>query len=204
MLSFCQNKIITTGEGGAVCTNNEDVYRKLRLIRSHGRVEKPGINYFSNPNEMDYIDIGYNYRMSSLTAALGISQLDKVDHLIKLRRIKAERYNKELDKIKEINLLKEPNNQFLVYQLYSILLDNSEVRENLKNFLLKNNIYTKVYFYPVHLKRFYRKYGYQEGNLPTTEEISKRILSIPISPNLKEKDQNIILSKIKDFFHSSF
>ena len=78
MLSFCQNKIITTGEGGAICTDDEKIYKKLLLIRSHGRVEQPGTNYFSNIYEMDYIQVGYNYRIPTMCAALGISQLEKI------------------------------------------------------------------------------------------------------------------------------
>ncbi len=79
MLSFCQNKIITMGEGGAILTDDKKIYNKLLLIRSHGRVEQPGTDYFSNINEMDYIQIGYNFRIPTICGALGISQLEKID-----------------------------------------------------------------------------------------------------------------------------
>ena len=75
-LSFCQNKLITTGEGGAVVTNDKVIYEKLKLIRLHGRVENSNEDYFNSNKEFDYIDVGYNIRMSSINAAIGISQID--------------------------------------------------------------------------------------------------------------------------------
>ena len=203
MLSFCQNKIITTGEGGAICTDNEEIYKKLQLIRSHGRVEQKGIEYFSNVNEMDYIDVGYNYRMPTICAALGISQLGKVEKIIELRRTRGIYYDKNLKKINEIQVLSEIKESRTVYQLYSIILNTPEKRTELQDFLLENYIYTKIYFSPIHLKTYYRKkYGYREGFLPKTEEISRRILSLPFSTNFSDEDQNSILNKIKEFFRN--
>lgn len=201
MLSFCQNKIITTGEGGAIITEEEDIYKKLLLIRSHGRVEKPGVNYFSNINESDYIEIGYNYRLPTICAALGISQLEKIENLIGLRREKGKYYDENLSKIPEIQIISELENTFTVYQLYSVLLKDSEKRSELQNFLFENGIYSKIYFYPIHLKSFYRgKYGYHEGMLPKTESISKKIVSLPLSLKFSESDQNYIINKIKEFY----
>jgi len=201
MLSFCQNKIITTGEGGAICTNDEKVYEKLLLIRSHGRVEQLGTNYFSNIYEMDYIEIGYNYRISTLSAALGISQLEKIDKIIELRRARGKYYDKNLIDIPEIEIIPELHGFKNVYQLYSILLKTPEKRTDLQEYLLKNNIYTKIYFYPIHLKSFYRrKYGYKEGYLPITERISSRLLSLPFSLRFTDDDQDYIINKIRDFF----
>ncbi len=200
MLSFCQNKIITTGEGGAICTNDENLYKKLLLIRSHGRVEKQGIDYFSDIKESDYIQIGYNFRMSTICAALGISQLSKIDRMINLRRAKGKYYDKNLSKDPNIKVLPELKGFFNVYQLYSILLKNSDKRESLQNYLLENGIFSKVYFYPIHLKSYYhKKYRVQEGNLPITEKISKKILTLPFSLNFTNEDQDFIIKKIKEF-----
>ena len=88
IFSFCANKVITTGEGGAVVTNSSEVYEKIKLIRSHGRLDKT--NYFNNPLESQYIDVGYNWRMSSINAALGISQINKLDRIIRMRQENAE------------------------------------------------------------------------------------------------------------------
>lgn len=204
MLSFCQNKIIATGEGGAICTDDEKIYKKLILIRSHGRVEQPGTNYFTNIREMDYIQVGYNYRMPTICAALGVSQLEKVDKLIELRRQFGKYYDQKLKDIPEIQILPEEKNTFIVYQLYSILLKNPEIRSKLQNFLLENGIYTKVYFYPIHLKSFYKeKFGYRKGSLPITEKVSNMILSLPISLRFNNKDQDYISNKINEFFKNN-
>ena len=201
MLSFCQNKIITTGEGGAICTNDKEIYNKLKLIRSHGRVEQPGTDYFSTIYEMDYIEVGYNYRIPTMCAALGISQLEKVDKLIGFRREKGEFYDRHLKKIPEIQLFREIKDIKKVYQLYSLMINKPELRVDLQEFLLENGIVTKIYFYPIHLKSFYRKkYGYREGSLPITEEISKKILTLPMSLRFKNEDQEYIINKINEFF----
>ena len=201
MLSFCQNKIITTGEGGAILTNDEKIYKKLLLIRSHGRVEQPGTNYFSNINEMDYIQIGYNYRIPTMCGALGISQLEKIDIIIELRRKIGKFYDNNLSKIPQIQIFPEIKNSRNVYQLYSLLLKNPEKRNELQAYLLEKGIYTKVYFYPIHLKSFYReKFGYKQGDLPITEKLSDKILTLPFSLRFKESDQDYIINCIKDFF----
>ncbi len=201
MFSFCQNKIITTGEGGAICTNNKEIYEKLLLIRSHGRVEKAGTNYFSNIHEMDYIEVGYNFRIPTMCAALGISQLGKVEDIIKVRREKGKFYDNHFSKIPEIEIIPELEGFRTVYQLFSILLEKPEKRNDLQQVLLDKGIITKVYFYPIHLKTFYRKkFGYKEGDLRKTEEISSKILTLPFSYNFTEDDQIYIINTIKDFF----
>jgi dTDP-4-amino-4,6-dideoxygalactose transaminase len=201
MLSFCQNKIITTGEGGAICTNDANIYEKLLLIRSHGRVQKSGENYFTNIHEMDYIQIGYNFRMPTMCAALGISQLNKIDKIIELRRQRGHFYDEKLKEISQIQVIPELDGHKTVYQLYSILVNNPKKREELKTYLLENGIYSKVYFYPIHLKTFYKeKYGYNQGDLPITEDISKRILSLPFSLSFTDEDQLYIINRIKKFF----
>ncbi len=201
MLSFCQNKIITTGEGGAILTNDRKIYNKLLLIRSHGRVEQPGKNYFSNINEMDYIQIGYNFRIPTICGALGISQLEKIDKIIELRRKVGKYYDNNLYKISQIQTLSEIEDSRNVYQLYTILLKNPEYRNELQAYLLEKGIYTKVYFFPIHLKSFYReKFGYKKGDLPITEELSDKIVSLPFSLRFKENDQDYIIKCIRDFF----
>ena len=106
MFSFCGNKVLTTGEGGAIITESKDIYERVKLIRSHGRLDK--ISYFNNPNESQYLDLGYNWRMSSITAALGISQLKKLDKIIKMRQENARYLSSRLSKHAQINIPKPP------------------------------------------------------------------------------------------------
>ncbi len=202
MLSFYQNKIITTGEGGAICTDDEDIYKKLLLIRSHGRVEQKGTDYFSNIHEMDYIEVGYNYRLPTICAALGISQLEKIEKILELRREKGQYYDENLKNISGIKIIPELDGHRVVYQLYSIMLEDPNKKAELQDFLLERGIFTKIYFYPIHLKTFYRtKFGYDKGSLPKTEEISDKILTLPISLNFKNEDQDYIINTIEEFFN---
>jgi len=201
MLSFCQNKIIPTGEGGALCTDDKEVYDKLLLIRSHGRVEKPGTNYFSSIHDMDYIQVGYNYRMPTICAALGISQMEKIEQLISLRRKVGKYYNKNLENLRDIEVFKELDNSRIVYQLYTVKLKDHTIRNDLQDDLLTNGIYTKVYFYPIHLKSYYKeKFGYKRGDLPKTESISEKLLTLPMSLNFSNQDQDYIIKNLKSFF----
>jgi perosamine synthetase len=201
MFSFCQNKIITTGEGGAICTEDADIFAKLKLIRSHGRVDKEDIDFFSNIDESEYIEIGYNYRMPAMCAALGISQLQKVEDIIHLRRKIGQFYDQNLINSQHIEIIPEIKGQRTVYQLYSIFLKNPEVRKNLQNYLLENQIYTKVYFHPIHLKKFYREnFNFDKGHLPITEKISRKLLSLPLSFNFTQEEQMHIIQTIESFF----
>jgi dTDP-4-amino-4,6-dideoxygalactose transaminase len=198
MFSFCQNKIITSGEGGIIVTDSEEVYEKLKLIRSHGRVENKN-GFFSSPDSFDYIQAGYNYRISSLTAALALSQFKKIDRIIDLRREKAKYYNQGLSKLKNIKTPNEVKDYFHVYQLYTIQLKNNETREKLKQNLTKAGIMSKVYFEPVHLKTFYKeKYNYKIGDLPITENISQKVLTLPLYPTLTNKEMDYIIDNVKD------
>jgi perosamine synthetase len=203
MLSFCQNKIITTGEGGAICTDLESIYRKLLMIRSHGRVQNENVNYFSSPNIEDYIEIGYNFRMPTMCAALGIAQLAKIEKIIQLRRKVGQRYNKLISEIPGYRIYKELPGARDVFQLYTISLEDPTKRASLQDYLLKEGILTKIYFAPIHLKSFYKhKYGYEEGALPRTESVSKSLISLPISLRFSQQDQEYITSKLRQYFDS--
>ncbi|WP_457557195.1 DegT/DnrJ/EryC1/StrS family aminotransferase [Candidatus Harpocratesius sp.] len=202
ILSFCQNKVLPTGEGGAVLTNNSEIYEKIKLLRSHGRVEDDKINYFETIQFMDYIDVGYNYRMSSITAALGLSQMKKIDKLINLRKKKGELYDKLLSEISEIEVIEKIPNSECVYQFYAFLVKNSKDREPLRDYLKENGIFTKVQFEPIHLKSsFKNKFGSFKGYLPKTEEISKKVISIPFSLNYTNSDFEYIVNKIRSFWY---
>lgn len=197
MFSFCQNKIITTGEGGAIVTDSEEVFARLKLIRSHGRLETA--NYFSTQETMDYIALGYNFRMSNLTAALGISQLKKIDKIIEMRRRKAELITSMIrGEVQEVEPLEPPDDYFHVYQMYTV---KAKERDGLMKHLANNNIMTKIYFSPVHLTHFYRKVLGYDCKLPVTEEIATRVMALPFYPGLSEEDIKSIIKAINAFYH---
>jgi len=200
MFSFCQNKIITAGEGGTIVTDLKEIYQKLKLLRSHGRVEDKE-EYFSTTKEFDYIQIGYNYRISTPSAALLLSQLKKIDKIIKLRREKTKYFNRKLSKFTEVKIPFEPKNHYHVYQMYTIQLENNNERNKLQKHLTKSGIMTKVYFEPIHLKTFYKKkLNYKEGDLPETEGISKKVLTLPLYPTLTNKEIDCIVNEIKNYY----
>ena len=200
IFSFAPNKILTTGEGGAICTDSRKIFEKLQLIRSHGR--KVNENYFKTSQLSDYISIGYNWRMSSITAALGLSQFDKLDRIIQLRRQHARFYVSKLKKIKEIKLPDAPKDHLHVYQLFTIQLKNNLIRNELQKFLASRGIMTKIFFEPIHLSNFYKKSGFGKKSLSNTEKISRTVLSLPIFPGLKSEEIIHICDSIKEFFQN--
>jgi perosamine synthetase len=197
ILSFCQNKIITTGEGGAVVTDSKEDYERLKLIRSHGRLDKQ--DYFSSSGSADYIALGYNFRMSNIIAALGISQLKKIDKIIEMRRRNSNYLNEKLSSIKEVKPLYPPKDYYHVYQMYTIIV-NANYRDKLMAYLSDKRIMSKVYFSPVHLTSFYKKELKFECKLPVTEEVSRQILTLPMYPSITINEIDFIAKEIENFF----
>lgn len=200
MFSFCQNKVITSGEGGAIVTDSTEVHQKLKLIRSHGRLETG--DYFTSAEYMDYVTLGYNFRLSGISAALGIAQLKKVDKIIEMRRGNAEYMSQRLLDIEQIETPQILEDYFNVYQMYAIRVKgDKDLRDELKAYLGSTGIMTKVNFYPVHLTQFYReKFGHQAGALPVTETVSNQVLTLPMYPTLTKAEMDYIAEQIWDFF----
>jgi len=199
IFSFCGNKVLTTGEGGAVITNSKDIYEKIKLIRSHGRVEQS--SYFDNPHDSDYVQVGYNWRMSSITAALGISQLKKLDKIIKMRQDCAEYLTSRLSKHPEIKTPTKLSGYENIFQMYTIRLQDKQTRDSLHEFLLNKKILTKIYFTPIHLRSYYiEKFGTYEGMLPLTEKIAEEVLTLPIYPNMTSEEKNYLIESVDEFF----
>ena len=191
---------MTTGEGGAIVTNSKEIYEKAKLIRSHGRIDN--IDYFSNPSESQYEGLGYNWRMSSITAALGISQINKLDKIIKLRQENAEYLSKHLSKIPNITIPLIPADSEHIHQLFTIRLHDEKIRDELHQFLIKKQIFSKVYFKPIHLTSFYKKkFNEKEGMLPITEKISKTVLTLPLYPNMTQEEKKYLIDTIHEFFN---
>ena len=202
VLSFCSNKVITTGEGGAVVTDSAKLCERLKPIRSHGRVENS--NYFSSTEYMDYVTLGYNFRMSDITAALGIAQLKKIDRIIEMRRGNARKLSLKLLEISEIEVPHPRDDLFHVYQMYTIMVkDGQEQRDALSTNLAERGIMTKVYFPPVHLTHFYKNELGYKWDLPTTESLSRRVLTLPMYPSLTEDEIDYIADGMAAFFSQS-
>jgi len=197
MLSFCQNKVITTGEGGALVTDSEEIYQKLKLLRSHGRADNA--HYFSSTQASDYITLGYNFRMSSLTASLGISQIQKTSEIIRMRRERAVYFTSRLKKEvgNKVHFSEIPDSYFNVYQLYTVLVDK---RDELMGYLADRGIMTKVYFSPVHKTYFYQNVLGYECKLPVTEKLAENVLTLPMHPCLTFDEIDCVVNEIKNFY----
>ena len=201
ILSYCSNKLITTGEGGAVVSDSAEIYERLKLIRSHGRAETA--NYFSSTEYMDYVTMGYNFRMSDITAALGIAQLGKIDKLIKMRRAIAKKLSEKLSPIPEIDVPISPEGFFHVYQMYTIRVKGGqEKRDALSAYLAQAGIMTKVYFPPVHFTTFYKDRLRYKCELPATENLSNQVLTLPMYPGLSEDEIDYIADSISTFYRA--
>lgn len=199
MFSFCGNKVITTGEGGMIVTDSGKIWERLELIRSHGRLEVEP--YFATTKSLDYITLGYNWRMSSITAALGFSQMKKLEKVIEMRRRNVEYLESKLSTISGIELQNPPKGYFHVYQMYTIQVKGGkDVRDALKEHLAKKGIMSKVYFDPVHLTSFYRrKFKHKRGDLPATEKLSEEVLTLPMYPTLLEDEMDYIAKSVGEF-----
>lgn len=198
IFSFCANKVITTGEGGVVATDSEEVWQKLKLIRSHGRAENG--NYFSSTESMDYVTLGYNFRMPDIIASLGVAQLTKIDKIIQMRRQNAQTLSARLSPVADIELPDSPPGFFHVYQMYTIRVkEGRKKRDDLMTYLAEEGIMSKVYFDPVHLTSFYHnKLGYI-CQLPVTEKLAGQALTLPMYPGLGE-EVDYIAGKVSTFF----
>ncbi len=202
MLSFHPVKHITTGEGGMIVCNDKNYYHKLRLFRSHG-IEKDESLWEGNEGPWYYEmqELGYNFRMTDIQAALGISQLKKMPHFLQERRRIANLYDKALAALPWIAIPPKPapGNEH-AYHLYPILLDQSIERKIFFEYMRSHDIGVQVHYIPVHLQPYYqRSFGFRPGDFPVTEEIYSREISLPIFPGLGEAEQSYVIDTIKNF-----
>lgn len=183
VFSFCQNKVITTGEGGAVVTDDHDMATDLRHYRSHGRATG---DYFNDSGSGEYVTLGTNIRMSDLTAAVGCAQLDKADELIAGRRAAATQMNDAFAEVSGIQVQGQLPKATHVYQLYTIELAPEVDRSTVIDSLDEKGISSKIYWdTPVHQTQYYRETtDAPPTNLPATEAAVDRVLSVPIYPGL--------------------
>ena len=204
VFSFHPVKIITTLEGGMVVTNNTKIAKKLIMLRNHGIVrdknsliKKKITNWYYEQHML-----GYNYRMNDVQAALGISQLKKIDFFYKKRLFVKNFYDKNLKnlplEIPQINKLAKSS-----LHLYVVLLNRElakKTRDKLINFLRRKKIETNVHYIPIYSQPYYKKLGFKKKNFPNAEDYFQRAISLPIHPMLNQKNLEYIVKQIKNFF----
>lgn len=193
MFSFHPVKTITTGEGGIITTNNEEYYTKMINFRSHcitrdiDQLEnKDGGNWY-----YEQLDLGFNYRMTDFQAALGLSQLNKLDWFIERRKEILEKYNEELSKIDGLVLQKNEDYSDTVNHLYILKLDLEKLkvdRKEIYNALIAEGIGVHVHYIPVYWHPYYQNLGYEKGLCPRVEELYNSILTVPLYPAMTDAD----------------
>lgn len=200
--SFHPVKTITTGEGGAITTNDEKLYKRLLLLRSHGITKNPA-ELSQNPGPWYYEmqTLGFNYRLSDIQAALGVSQMNKLDKFSKRRREIVEKYNKAFTGLKNVVIPFEDDGLDSTFHLYILKIDFDNIdktRAQVMDELKQKNIGTQVHYIPVHLQPYYQKqFGYKADDCPKSEAYYKEALSIPLYPKLTDKEVDYIIENIK-------
>lgn len=195
IFSFHPVKSITTGEGGAILTDNKNYYRKLLCLRSHGiHKDKNGFNVMT--------ELGYNYRMTDIQAALGISQLKRMSRFLKLRANIAKQYSRKLYSVPNLILPGKTLKSISSWHLYVIRFSNKLIRNKILKELRKNKISTQIHYMPAYRHPFYQKLDRQKINCLNAEIFYKSALSIPIFPSLKKMDQNLIINNLKRLIYT--
>ena len=196
VFSYHPVKHIATGEGGSVTTNREDLYEKLSLYRTHGITKNPD-KLEKNDGGWYYEmqELGYNYRITDIQAALGISQLNRLDWSIKRRQEIANRYNEAFAGTSIITP-KVADNISHAYHLYIIQI---EKRKELYDYLRTQNIFAQVLYVPAHTMPYYRQFGWKHGDCPVAENYYAHCLALPMFPTLTQEEQEYIIDKVLGF-----
>ena len=198
IFSFHPVKHITTGEGGAITTNDKELYRRLIEVRSHGITRNVDImENKDDPWYYEQIDLGYNYRMPDINAALGASQIKKLDSFIEKRKELATLYSSMLKGNQYVTLLEDTEGGFNSEHIYVIKLNLEKLnctRREVFSALIKENIGVNVHYIPVYFHPYYRKLGYKRGICPVCEEFYERIITLPLHVSMNRDD---VISVIK-------
>jgi len=201
IFSFHPVKIITSGEGGMITSNNQDLTEQCRLLRSHGITKNPHTMSKEHPEPWYYEQqqLGFNYRMSDIHAALGLSQLKKINHFVNMRNQQAQTYIAAFAHL-PITLLQTPSNTASSWHLFVIRVKSEAkiTRKQLYHALINAGIGCQVHYIPVHSQPYYQALGFAWGDFPVTEQFYDNCLSIPIFPDLKAQQR--VISQICALF----
>lgn len=201
VFSFHPVKIVTTGEGGMVLTNDKDLYEKLVLYRSHGITRDPKLmtGIADGPWYYQQIDLGFNYRMTDMQAALGYSQMRKVDEFVSKRRYLVKRYNELLKNINGIQLPDQNEDTKSSWHLYVVRVDFSKISKT-KNQIFaemkEKGICLNLHYIPVHTQPYYENLGFKGGDFPNSEKYYEEAFTLPLYYALTDEQQDHIVKSL--------
>lgn len=197
--SFHPVKHIATGEGGAVTTNDPDLFKKVSLFRTHGITKDPDMLTRNDGGwyyEMQ--ELGFNYRITDMQAALGISQLKRLDWSIARRNEIARRY----DEAFKGTSIRTPQRAEGITHAFHLYIIRTERRKELYDFLRADNIFAQVLYIPVHTMPYYRQFGWKEGDFPVAEDYYRHCLALPMFPTLTDEEQERVIRRVFEFLEN--
>jgi len=202
IFSFHPVKTMTTGEGGAITTNNKELYEKLLTLRTIGVTRDPArLTQNDGPWFYQMHDLGFNYRMTDMQAALGISQLRRLDSFAQRRREIVESYRAAFANDERFALLEEKDFSYAAFHLCPLLINFNVVKTSKPELFEKlktRGLYLQVHYIPVHTQPYYKKLGFNDGDYPVAEQYYRSTLSLPLYPLLKDREVKDIIQIIKD------
>ena len=200
VFSFHPVKIITTCEGGACTTNNEELFNKIYNLRSHGivRNQQDMVNRSHGGWYYEQLDLGYNYRLNDLQSALGINQIKRLDTFVKERHRIANQYNALFEDLNYVVTPYQEKSNYSSYHLYIIRIksDKYNNRDKVYERLRNSGVYVNIHYIPIYLQPFYNK-GFKKEDFPNSNLYYKEALSIPIYPGLSHENLQLIYEVIK-------
>ena len=206
VFSFHPVKMITSGEGGMVVTNDSKLLKNLRLLRSHGITSNSEDMHSRAPEQIwnyQQIELGFNYRMTDIHAALGLSQLKRLDEFVTKRQNIAKRYDQLLMDLPVITPWQHKDS-YSSYHLYLIQLEfkDKNAQHRVFDALRKDGVLVNLHYIPVYLQPYYEQLGFKEGHCPEAEKYYKCVITIPIYPRLLGEEQDQVVESIKKVLNS--
>ena len=197
VFSFHPVKIITTGEGGLATTNNDELAKRMARLRTHGITRDPQdmTEASHGPWYYQMLELGLNYRMTDLQAALGLSQLQRLEEFIQARRAQVQTYNDALSGCPDLRLQKLPGYTLSSHHLFIVQVPTKKhagVFERLRN----DGIGVNLHYIPIHLQPYYQALGFQKGQFPKAEGYYQQAISLPLFPGLTSNDQEQVISSL--------
>ncbi len=195
IFSFHPVKHIATGEGGMITTNDEKIYKRISALRTHGIVKDPErLKENHGGWYMELQELGYNYRMPDILAALGIVQIGRAETGLARRKEIAAKYTTAFADSPVQTPVYDDGHAFHLYVI------QVEKRKELYDYLREHKIFSQVHYIPVHLMPYYRQFGWKKGDFPVSERYYERCLSLPMYPSLKNEEQDYVIDTLLSFF----